>query len=135
MYNTILKSQKLPGYAELMTVEVSVQSILITEGNLQAQWSIDLPQSGPKLPGAPPPQSLFKGNFDMPTPASISTGLGQFFQSSAPGLVANLSAKADAAAKAEVDRLAAAATPAPMPPPAPAPAPTPVNPEPLTYPS
>lgn len=133
MLDTILRNQKLPGYSEPMTVEVSVQAILITEGNLQAQWSIDLPRSGPKLPDAPSPTPLFKGSFDMPLPATILAGLSQIFQASAPGLVANLTLKAEAAAIAEADKLAAAVAPVVATAPAPTPASDPVNPEPLKY--
>jgi hypothetical protein len=109
MFNTILKDQKLPGYAEKMTVEIAVQSLQITEGNLQAQWSIGLLQAGPRLPGTEPPTPLFKGSFDMPPPPAIMQGLGAYFRSSAPGLVAGLSVKADAAAKLIADAAAAAA--------------------------
>jgi hypothetical protein len=109
MFNSILKDQKLPGYAEKMTVEVAVQSLLITEGNLQAQWSIGLPQAGPRLPGTEPPAPLFKGNFNMLPPAAIMQGLGAYFQASAPALVDGLSTKADAAAKLIADAAAAAA--------------------------
>lgn len=118
MFSTILKDQKLPGYSELITVEVSVQSILITNGNLQAQWSIQLPEGGARLPGTPSPAPLFNGNFDMVPPPQFVEGLSQFFMASAPGLVANLSVKAEAAAKAEADRLKPAEQPEPVNPPA-----------------
>jgi hypothetical protein len=100
MFNIVLKDQKLPGYKELITVEVSVVALQITEGNLQAQWSIKLPESGPRLPGALPPAPLFSGSFDMPPPPAIMAGLGAFFQASAPNLVAGLLVKAEAAAAA-----------------------------------
>jgi hypothetical protein len=109
MFATILENQKLPGYANKITVEVSVQSILITEGNLKAQWSIILPQFGPLLPGMASPSPLFSGEFDMPPPPAIVQALGGFFKASAPGLVAGLSVKAEAAAKLVVNQAAAAA--------------------------
>jgi hypothetical protein len=100
MFNITLEDQKLPGYAGLITVEVSVAALQITEGNLQAQWSIKLPESGPRLPGSPPPAALFSGSFDMTPPPAMLAGLEAFFQASAPNLVAGLSVKAEAAAAA-----------------------------------
>jgi hypothetical protein len=98
MFNITLKDQSLPGYAGKLTVEVSVVAIQITEGNLQAQWSIKLPEAGPRLPGSPPATPLFSGSFDMPPPPPIVAGLEAFFKASAPGLLAGLTTKAEAAA-------------------------------------
>lgn len=93
-------------------MEVSVQSLLITDANMQAQWSIRLPEAGARLPGAVPPPPLFSGAFDMPPSAQIMGGLGQYFQANAAGLVEGLNLRAEAAAKAEAVK---AAPPAPVP--------------------
>lgn len=132
MFSITLKDQKLPGYSELITIEVNVAAVALTAGNLQAQWSIDLPQSGAKLAGAPQPSPLFKGNLDMPPPPAIMAGLEQFFKLAAGGLVANLSVKANAEAKA--DRSVTVAIPV-VPVATQPPAAAPVNTKPLEYPS
>jgi hypothetical protein len=109
MFDTIIKDKKLPGYANPLTVVVAVQSLLLTEGNMKAEWTIRLPEAGAKLPGALPPSPLFGGTFDMPPPLAIMQGLGGYFQATAPALVAGLSLKADAAAKLIADQAEAAA--------------------------
>jgi hypothetical protein len=96
MFKINLKDQKLPGFTDLLDVEVSVVAISFTNGNMQVQWSIELPQSGNKLPGAEALPPLFKGNFDMAPPTQILIGLQSIFTSLAPGLVGSLLAKADA---------------------------------------
>lgn len=96
LFTINLKDQRLPGYTNPLDVDVNVQSILITSGNLQAQWSIELPQSGNQLEGSSPLPPLFDGNLDMECPTPVIDSLTSFFNVSAPGLVANLSAKANA---------------------------------------
>ncbi len=105
MFSIILEDQQLPGYANPMTIQIDVPSILLTTGSLQAQWSISLPKGGPTLPGATPPPPLFANSFDMPAPPAIVAGLEAYFKASAPALVAGLLAKAQAA---EAAALAAA---------------------------
>jgi hypothetical protein len=111
MFSTILKDQKLPGYANPITIEVSVQQVLLTDGSMRSQWSIRLPEGGAKLPGTDPAPPLFEGDFPMSPPKAIMDALAAAFAASAPELVAGLTIRAEAAAKVETDRLAAAVNP------------------------
>jgi hypothetical protein len=96
MFKINLKGQKLPGFTDLLDVDVVVTAITLTNGNMQSQWSIELPQSGNKLPGSEPLPPLFKGNFDKAPPQAMVDQLKAYFAAVAPGLVANLTAKANA---------------------------------------
>jgi hypothetical protein len=96
MFKINLKDQKLPGFTDLLDVDVVVTAVTLTNGNMQSQWSIELPQSGNKLPGSDPLPPLFKGNFDKVPPQAMVDQLKAYFISVAPGLVSNLTAKADA---------------------------------------
>jgi hypothetical protein len=96
LFTINLKDQRLPGYTDLLDVDVNVQSISLTQGNMQTQWSIDLPQSGNRLLGTEPLPPLFKGNYDSVPPAQLTSGLQAYFTATAPGLVASLTTKANA---------------------------------------
>jgi hypothetical protein len=96
MFKINLKDQKLPGFTDLLDVDVIVTAVTLTNGNMQSQWSIELPQSGNKLPGSEPLPPLFKGNFDKAPPQAMVDQLKAYFAVVAPGLVASLITKADA---------------------------------------
>jgi hypothetical protein len=97
MFKINLKDQKLPGFTDLLDVDVIVTAVTLTNGNMQSQWSIELPQSGNRLPGSEPLPPLFKGNFDKVPPQAMVDQLRAYFIATAPALVANLTAKSDAA--------------------------------------